>query len=259
MEDFGSGLSSFLSAHQEKISGIINGLDTIRWDPATDNKIMVNFSVDKIIKRSANKSFLQEAMGLLNDAEIPLLAMVTRMDPQKGVDLAVSAIRSILKSSTSSTTSLQAVFLGKGGPILEKSVRQLEKDFPNQLRARIMYDERLSHHIYAGADAFLMPSRYEPCGLSQMIAMHYGCVPIARATGGLSDTIHDPASSGNATGFLFPHPKPAELAKTIQRALEIYFHDPQAWQEIQINGMRQDFSWNRSAEEYLKRYKMILR
>jgi starch synthase len=183
--------------------------------------------------------------------------MVTRIDPQKGVDLAIAALRLLLQSMDENSPIPQAVFLGTGDPILESAVRHLEQDYPEHVRARIMYDERLSRHIYAGADVLLMPSRYEPCGLSQMIAMHYGCVPIARATGGLSDTIHDPTTSDKSTGFLFKKAKPDGLADAIQRALKIYSQDSPGWQKIQIQGMQQDFSWDRSAREYLKGYRML--
>jgi starch synthase len=257
-EEFGSGLHTFLRSHQEKITGILNGLDTQRWDPSRDIELAANFSSSDLPTRCANKSFLREELRLEINPRIPLLAMVTRMDPQKGVDLAINSLRLLLQSIDEHSHNLQAVFLGTGDPILESAVRHLEQDYPNQVRARIMYDERLSRHIYAGADVLLMPSRYEPCGLSQMIAMHYGCVPIARATGGLSDTIQDPTKSDISTGFLFKKAEPDGLADAIQRALMIYFQDPPGWQEIQIHGMQQDFSWDRSAREYLKRYRMLI-
>jgi starch synthase len=257
-KEFGSGLDAFLRAHSEKITGILNGLDTHKWDPTVDVELIGTFSSANLNARSPNKSFLQKELGFEINPRIPLLAMVTRMDPQKGVDLSIDALRILLKSSTNAVFPLQAVFLGTGDPVLESAVRYLEEDFPDQVRARIMFNERLSHQIYAGADALLMPSRYEPCGLSQMIAMHYGCVPIARATGGLCDTIQDPGDSVQSTGFLFKSPKPDELADTIHRALLVYTQDPPGWQRIQVRGMLHDFSWNRSAEEYINRYRMLL-
>jgi len=162
-----------------------------------------------------------------------------------------------LSQDNTNDNRFHAIFLGTGNPILESLVRKLEADYPDQIRARIMYNDQLSRHIYAGADALLMPSRYEPCGLSQMIAMHYGCVPVARATGGLSDTIVDAYSMNQGTGFLFKKIEPGELANAIQRALNVYTHDPQGWQKIQIRGMQQDFSWARSADEYLKHYRTL--
>lgn len=256
-EGFGSGLETFLKSRSDKITGILNGLDTHKWDPAGDVELAANFSLSNLQARSVNKSFLQEELGLEINPHIPLLAMVTRMDPQKGVDLAVDALRLLFHSAAFNVRPLQAVFLGTGDPVLESAVRLLELKYPNQVRARIMFNERLSHHIYAGADVLLMPSRYEPCGLSQMIAMHYGCVPIARATGGLCDTILDPSDTEMSTGFLFLPAKPDALADAIQRALMAYTQDPPGWQAIQIRGMQQDFSWDRSAHEYLKRYRML--
>ena len=256
-EDFGSGLNTFLRAHRNKIAGILNGLDIERWDPSNDAEIPVNFTLDNLESRAANKSTLQQKMGLEVNARIPILAMVTRMDPQKGVDIAVTALRQLLISNDVNDHQFQAVFLGTGNPRLEDSLRQLEQDYPRQICARILYDERLSRLIYAGADALLMPSRYEPCGLSQMIAMRYGCVPIARATGGLSDTIQDASTSNQGSGFLFLNPKPGGLVDAIQRAIFVYTRFPHEWQKIQIHGMQQDFSWDRSAQEYLQHYQLL--
>ena len=255
-EEFGSGLDAFLKAHSSKISGILNGLDTHKWDPTSDKDLELNFSSSSLSERQANKTFLQSELGLEIDPRIPILSMVTRMDPQKGVDLAVDAMRSILLSKD--TPSPQMVFLGTGNPVLESAVSQMEPDFPHAVRTRSEFNEPLGHHIYAGADILLMPSRYEPCGLAQMIAMHYGCVPIARATGGLKDTIHDPAQSDLSTGFLFTPPTPEALAVAIRRALTVYDRDPSGWHAIQQRGMQQDFSWNRSAKEYMEQYKFLL-
>ena len=257
-KEFGSGLDSFLRAHQNKIHGILNGLDTQRWNPQTDIELAATFSYDNLLVRPVNKSYLQKELCLEVNPQIPLLAMVTRMDPQKGVDLSVTALRSLLTSKHQADQPFQAVFLGTGNPVLESLVRQLELDFPNQVRAHVMYSELFSRYIYAGADILLMPSRYEPCGLSQMIAMHYGCVPIARATGGLSDTIHEATSSSQGTGFLFKDADADELTETILRALLIYTQDPLAWQQLQIHGMQHDFSWDRSAQEYYKQYTMLI-
>jgi starch synthase len=257
--EFGSGLDRFLSAHNEKVTGILNGLDTQRWDPATDVELTAMFSIKNLADRSINKSFLQDELGLEANPLIPLLAMITRMDPQKGVDLAVEALRKLLESADKTMPRFQMVFLGTGSPVLEDAVCKLDQDYPDRVRARILYSEQMSRHIYAGADALLMPSRYEPCGLSQMIAMHYGCVPIARATGGLSDTIKDPAHSDESTGFLFKKATSNAFASAIQRALKIYLNNPRSWQEIRINGMLQDFSWDRSAKQYLQCYRMLLR
>jgi starch synthase len=180
------------------------------------------------------------------------------MDPQKGVDLAIDALRMLLQSTSVDAVPFQAVFLGTGNPILEQAASHLEQDFPDKIRAKIMYSEQLSRHIYAGADGLLMPSRYEPCGLSQMIAMRYGCVPIARSTGGLADTIHDPSDTDESTGFLFKRALPEAVADAILRAVNLFTTDPAGWHLMQIRGMRQDFSWDRSAIQYNEQYKRLL-
>jgi starch synthase len=255
--ELGSGLDSFLSAHQEKISGILNGLDTLRWDPSTDQALTSRYTIKTIADRKFNKSALQAELGFTVEEKVPLLAMVTRMDPQKGVDLAVDAIRSLLRKTRRASVTFQAVLLGTGDPVLENSVQQLEHDFPDQVRARILFDESLSRRIYAGADAFLMPSRYEPCGLSQMIAMRYGCVPIAHATGGLRDTIHDPKDYRLSTGYLFEKADAKALVKAIQRALSLFSSYQEGWRDMQIHMMEQNFSWDHSAREYIKQYKLL--
>ena len=247
-----------LKAHSNKVTGILNGLDTQRWNPVTDQELTTNYSSADIQARLSNKNFLQNELGLKCDPARTLLAMVTRMDPQKGVDLAVDALRLIFESPSLRTSPIQVIFLGTGDPVLEQAVHRLESDYPDSVRACITYNEKLSRHIYAGADILLMPSRYEPCGLSQMIAMHYGCIPIARATGGLSDTIQDPVNSDCPTGFLFKPASSKALAETILRALAVFLQDKQSWQAMQIRGMQQDFSWDRSAIEYIKQYKMLL-
>ncbi len=257
-EEYGSGLANFLKTQASKISGILNGLDTRKWDPTRDALLPENFSAGDLTVRTANKACLQEKMGFAIEPHLPLLAMVTRLDPQKGVDLTVEALRSMLPARQDGAAPFQMIFLGTGNPVLESEILRLEHDFPHAVRAYILFNEPLSHLIYAGADMLLMPSRYEPCGLSQMIAMHYGCVPIARTTGGLCDTILDVAESEQGTGFLFTPPKPGALATAIHRAADMYAQDPSGWRQVQKRGMQQDFSWDRSAQEYLKRYISLL-
>ncbi len=256
--EFGSGLDIFLNDHVDKLHGILNGLDTQRWNPETEPKIPAQYSTTDLPKRGVNKASLQKESGLAVDSHTPLLAMVTRMDPQKGVDVAVEALRDLLASLNEDPVSLQVIFLGTGDPVLESAVRGLEQEFPLQVCAKIGYDEPLSHRIYAGADVLLMPSRYEPCGLTQMIAMRYGCVPVATATGGLADTIKDAEGTGEWTGFLCEPAKPAALTHAIRRAVKLYSSNPSAWQAIQLQGMRQDFSWDRSARQYLDHYQQLI-
>ncbi|MFH2102547.1 MAG: glycogen/starch synthase [Chloroflexota bacterium] len=243
--EFGCDLQGYLKTQTEKITGIINGLDMVAWDPAVDNILKANFDAGDLQGRLGNKLALQERVGLQVDRTTPLMAMVTRIDPQKGVDIAIDALRLI------TDLSWQFVILGTGDSRLEEAIRGLETEFPDRVRAVISYDANLGRLIYGGADAFLMPSRYEPCGLSQMIAMRYGCVPIVRATGGLKDTVEE-----GKTGFLFQKATSEELAEAIRRALSVY-SNPEKWRRYQRNGMKQDFSWARSAQQYAIIYRSL--
>lgn len=248
---FGSGLDEFLKTREASITGILNGIDIARWDPATDGKLPANFSAEDLSPRALNKEALQRELGLDLEPHLPLMGMIARMDNQKGVDIALEALR------LTADQPWQTVILGAGIPGLEEAARQLQAAFPERVRAVIRFDAHLSRQIYGAADALLIPSRYEPCGLTQMIAMRYGCVPIARATGGLLDTIYDNPTAEGSTGFLFSSPAPADLAAAIRRALAAY-EDKLHWQKLQLNGMRQDFSWEKSAREYLQLYQSLV-
>lgn len=255
--EFGAGLESFLKTRSGSISGILNGIDPERWNPASDPYLAVPFSLKNFSKRAENKRALLGEVGFEETGQgdqVPLFAMITRMDYQKGVDLAVDALRELGRRSD---YPWRALFLGTGLPELEEMVLELQEDYPEQVRAVLKFDAPLSHRIYAGADALLMPSRYEPCGLAQMIAMRYGCVPIARATGGLADTVVDVDASPKSTGFLFNEASPKALFNTLIRAIKLY-PNQEAWQALQRRGMRQDFSWRRSALEYLKIYESLI-
>lgn len=244
--EYGAGLEDFLKTRSEHISGILNGIDTKLYDPAKDPALTANFTVENLDNRQINKVALLKEFKLNPNPEIPLLAMVTRLDPQKGVDLVPVTLRLLAQEKW------QAIILGTGVPELENAILQLENEFPERVRAAIRFDSLLGRRIYAGADAIMIPSRYEPCGLAQMIAMHYGCLPIARATGGLRDTIND-HNAKHKTGFLFNRPTSKDFSAALRRALSAY-EKKALWQELQINGMAQDFSWERSAHQYLKVY-----
>jgi starch synthase len=219
----GCGLEKFLASRQEAIVGILNGIDQEKWDPAKDVNITANFDIASLAKRRQNKSTLTSEFSLDGDPRIPLLILISRLDEQKGVDLVVEALHRAINDNW------QAILLGTGEPKLEDACRRLEKDYPDRVRAVIRFDESLSRRMYAGGDILLMPSRYEPCGLAQMMAMRYGCVPLARATGGLQDTIVDIADSEEkGTGFLFKPASSAVLAETLHRALEV-FADEERW------------------------------
>ena len=249
--EFGSGLEGFLRTRAGDISGILNGIDTERWNPATDPVIQANYGPEALAGRVANKKALQEELGLQPDPNCLLFGMVTRMDNQKGIDLAPDALRRVAGSPW------QAVILGTGDPSLEAAVRRLEAEFPDRVRAVIRFDAALSRRIYAGADALLIPSRYEPCGLTQMIAMRYGCVPVARAVGGLRDTIQDHARSDHSTGFLFKMASSEALASALRRALRVYAARSE-WLAMQQRGMKQDFSWRRFARQYFALYSQMV-
>jgi len=244
--DFGAGLEDFLKSRTKKISGILNGIDIKTWDPTADHLIAAKFNKENLQVRQENKKALTKEFNLKYDPDLPLLAMVTRLDHQKGVDLIPVALKLIEKEDW------QLIILGTGAAEMEDQIRYLEKAYPDRSRVAIRFDTVLSHRIYAGADAIIIPSRYEPCGLIQMIAMRYGCVPIARSTGGLRDTIHD-HNAKTKTGFLYPRPNSKDLSAALRRAITAYAKN-EIWQELQINGMSQDFSWESSARKYIELY-----
>jgi starch synthase len=247
--EYGAGLEDFLKTRSRDISGILNGIDTQQWDPATDETIPANFTIERLEDRKANKIALLKEFKLDPNPQIPLLTMVTRLDPQKGVDLVPVTLRLL------SHEKWQAIILGTGIPELETAILGLENEMPDRVRAAIRFDTVLSHRLYAGADAIMIPSRYEPCGLAQMFGMRYGCVPVARATGGLRDSIHD-HNAQQKTGFLFTRTTTKEFSAALRRAFSI-FEKQDIWQELQRNGMAQDFSWEGSARQYLKLYESL--
>lgn len=245
-EEFGCGLTDFFRSRSDVLSGILNGLDTTAFDPKTDSALRSNFGAGTLQHRAPNKSALQERLGLPIDDATPMFGMVTRMDPQKGVDIALEGLR-LLKAQD-----WQFVVLGTGTPELETLARALGEDLPDRVRVETRYDPALARQIYAGADMLLMPSRYEPCGLAQMIAMHYGCVPIVRAVGGLRDTVTD-----GDTGFAFADADAASFTEAVHRALEVW-SDRTRWMKMQKAGMRLDFSWEASALQYAAQYQALV-
>lgn len=244
--EFGAGLEEFLRGRENKPVGILNGIDTHSFNPATDEAIVENYTAGTLSERKWNKAALQQQLGLEIDSEIPLFGIVSRMEGQKGIDLAIDALNKLKKESW------QAVILGTGDRNLEARATRLQKRQKDRVRVEIRYDAKFARKIYAGADMFLMPSRYEPCGLSQMVAMRYGCVPIVRSTGGLKDTVRD-----GETGFVFEDATVKSLLVAIRTAVET-FKDTKKWQQIQKNGMVQDFSWANSAKQYAALYNAVL-
>jgi starch synthase len=245
--EFGCGLQDFLNSRSAVISGILNGLDQNSWDPTRDGALVSRFGIDSLELRAENKKSLLAEFDLPYDPQIPLLILISRMDQQKGIDLALASLAQMADRPW------QAILLGTGDPIIESACRSLQAEFPDRVRAAIRFDTRLSRQMYAGGDVLLMPSRYEPCGLAQMIGMRYGCVPLARSTGGLRDTIFEDAPDRPNNGFLFDEVKTEALNAALTRCLD-RFADRKAWRQLQLNGMQQDFSWEKSAIQYANLY-----
>lgn len=244
-EEFGCGLQEFFRNRTDSLQGILNGLDTASFDPQTDPVIAAQFNVDDLSARLRNKAALQEKVGLPVIPDVPLLGMVSRMDQAKGIDIALKGLKMLGRNSW------QLVILGAGDPKLEMLAKKLQEDMPTRVRVETRYDAKLARQIYAGSDIFLMPSRYEPCGISQMIAMRYGSVPLVRAVGGLHDTVTD-----SETGFVFVDKKVKSFNDTVRRALDLYpYHS--RWANLQKAGMAQDFSWPNSARKYFDLYKKL--
>ncbi len=244
------GLMSFISG---KLRGIVNGIDTDIYNPATDRYIEQNFTIETIDKRKINKSTLQQELGLKVDKNALLMGVVARLVEQKGIDLILQILDRFM-----SYTNAQLVVLGTGDRNYETQLWQMASRFRGRMSVQLLYSDPIGRRIYSGCDVFLMPSKFEPCGISQMMAMRYGCVPIVRNTGGLVDTVshHNPIDN-TGTGYCFDRYEPLDLYTSMVRAWE-GFHYKDKWQELQIRGMSQDFSWLKSALEYIKMYKEVI-
>lgn len=248
----GYELADLIRSRSADLYGILNGLDVERWNPETDPKLVANYSAATFKeKRPLNKRALQSFARLPIRDDAPLIGMVTRLAWQKGLDLALPALRQLLVD-----TDVQFVILGTGDPSMEYEMWRLGKDFHWKATTYLQFDDTLAQHIYAGCDLFLMPSRFEPCGMGQMIAMRYGALPLVRETGGLADTVvnYDSASADQGTGFVFQWEEADAVLGTLRWAVQTYQQKPQAWQRMQKRGMEQDFSWDKSAREYMKLY-----
>ena len=253
---YGEGLDGLLRSRARHLSGILNGIDTELWDPAKDPYLTHHFSAEHLHGKERNKATLRSSMGFPQTGEgKPLVAMITRLAFQKGVDLVIEALPELMSRS------LELVILGSGDLDLEEALKRAVAPFSQRIALRLGYDEALAHHIEAGADMFLMPSRFEPCGLNQLYSLRYGTVPIARATGGLRDTIVD-ANAQNlakkaANGFLFHEPTARSMLHAVDRALALY-HEPQIWQDLMRCGMAIPCGWSTSAAAYLRLYGELL-
>lgn len=249
--EFGCGLDGLLRHRAEALRGILNGVDYQDWDPATDRLIPRNFGPADLAGKNACREELFRMFGLAAPADLPVAGMVTRLAGQKGLDIVCEALDSLIGLG------LTFVILGTGDQKIQDFLLAAQKIHPARIGLKIAFDERIAHTIYAGSDIFLIPSRYEPCGLTQMYALKYGTIPVVRATGGLDDSIeeYDPiAGSGN--GFKFVEAAPEALLSAAARSVEA-FRRPGAWKALVGNAMAADFSWKRSAASYLELYKKI--
>jgi starch synthase len=250
-EALGFGMHGLLAARTDRLYGILNGIDTGLWNPATDPLIECGYSADTLASKMINKRALQRRLGLATAPDVPLFAVVSRLTEQKGLDWLLQITPRLLALPA------QLALLGGGDAELERGFVALAQRHPQQMSASIGFDEPLAHLIEAGADAFLMPSRFEPCGMNQMYSQRYGTPPVVRATGGLADTVVDctPATlaQGSASGFVFREPSAAALLAAVERAAGAW-REPATWRALQRNGMARDFGWGASARRYAEIY-----
>ncbi len=251
--EYGEGLDYLLRCRQDRLFGIVNGLDYKEYNPSTDSFLVANYDVGSLDKRLINKLALQEKVGLPKDAEVALIGMVSRLDDQKGLDIVTESFASLFQRA-----GVQMVILGKGKERYHTLLRQAAMAYPQCLAVVIAFDEPLARLIYGGCDMFLMPSRFEPCGLGQLIAMRYGALPIVRHTGGLAETVENLADDLSiGTGFVFYEYSAKALLEAIETAVNAY-KNKQAWRKAMSRAMSQDFSWQASARKYESLYRRAL-
>ncbi|NOT84097.1 MAG: glycogen synthase GlgA [Methylococcaceae bacterium] len=252
--EFGYGLEDLLKYRQAHLTGIINGMDLEQWDPATDSTLASQYDADNLDKKQLNKAALQQAMNLPVAPKLPLFALISRLVDQKGIDMVLDCLPEMINMPC------QFVLLGSGDKVFEERLQRFAQNNPTKIAIRIGYDESLAHLIEAGADIFLMPSRFEPCGLNQLYSQRYGTLPIVRKTGGLADTVVDAIpetiNDHTASGIVFNAPHAGALLEAIKRC-QLLFNDPKTWRQLQKNAMRKDFSWQNSAQQYLKLYEQL--
>jgi len=252
--EFGYGLEGLLDHRKEFLGGIINGIDLDQWNPETDPYITQHFTAATLSKKLLNKFELQRRFALPVNDRVPLFGLIGRLVEQKGIDLILECLPEMVAMD------MQFILLGSGDKGIEKQLQKLADLYPDKIAITIGYDESLAHLIEAGADIFLMPSRFEPCGLNQMYSQRYGTIPIVRKTGGLADTVVDalPETLANhtASGIIFNEASSGSLLEAIKRTLILY-HSPDTWKKMQNNAMKKDFSWQRSAEQYLALYENL--
>ena len=253
--EFGFGLDGVIRSRQAVVSGILNGVDSEVWDPAHDVALPARYDALRLEGKAACKQALQAEMGLAAEPHALLLGVVSRLTSQKGLDLVLEALASLVSRG------VQLVIVGTGDAGLERAVREAAQAHAGQVAACVVYDEALAHRVIAGADAILVPSRFEPCGLTQLYGLRYGTLPVVRRVGGLADTVVDASveslHEGRATGFVFDAATSGALERAVERLLALY-RQPHAWREVMRTGMAQDFSWDHAARDYLSLYRQAL-
>ncbi len=252
--EFGYGLEGLLAyrAKQDRLSGILNGIDPQEWNPKTDVHIVQPYSAQKVADKAVNKSALQQLFSLPQEADTLLLGFISRLVSQKGIDLTIAAVQTLLNEGAK----VQLVCLGSGEAEYERALQVLRARFPGKVGVTIGYNEKLAHQIEAGVDAFLMPSRFEPCGLNQLYSLRYGTLPIVRNTGGLADSVVDAEHEETGTGFKFEAATAAALLATLKRAQAV-FQQPAVWQQMQLTAMKADYSWQQRAKDYQQLYQKL--
>lgn len=251
---YSEGLHSLILHRADDIRGIVNGIDVSYYDPSSDQDIFREFSIDTLEVKKKNKVELQKLLGLEEDPDAPLLAVISRLTSQKGLDLLAFIFDELIEEG------VQFVLLGSGQKEIEDQFLEFAHRYRGKASANIFFSESLAKKIYAASDIFLMPSRFEPCGLGQLIAMRYGSVPVVRKTGGLADTVIPfNRYTGEGTGFAFLNYNAHELLFTIKDALYYYYNDPQNWKKIMKQAMTRDYSWESSAEQYAQLYEELIR
>jgi len=251
--EFGEGLQGLLGERKGELHGIVNGIDTAFFDPATDRHIAARYSVDDLSGKAESKAALQREVGLRVDASAPLFGVIGRLVEQKGIDLLTAVAPTLLQSGA------QLVVLGTGDASYEAKWREFAKANPGGLSLTLGFDAALAQRIYAGSDLFLMPSRFEPCGLGQLISLRYGTIPVVHAVGGLRDTVHDVDAGRNGNGFSFDRYTPLAFQGALDRALAAYRKGGPAWDDLRRRGMREDHSWGASAKRYEALYRTAVK
>lgn len=249
-ETYGAGLDGLLRNRRDRLKGILNGIDYTYFNPVNDPDLAANYSAESLEQKKINKQWLQQKLNL-PVSDKPLAGVITRLVDQKGLDLIIESVDQWINWG------VQLIVLGLGDPKIEEAFKSIAVRFPSQIAVRLTYDPVLAKQIYAGADLFLMPSRYEPCGLGQMIALRYGTVPVVRKTGGLADSIEN-YKNGQGNGFVFEEFNQQAFANCFQQACQLYQYNRESWRQLAVSAMKMDFSWQNSAIKYFNLYQKML-